>query len=162
VLVTSDDATGRVHVTWLRDAELDETTLRRLVGELAGRADRLTVVHACRTCGSDRHGKTRVVMPPGEAPVFVSLARSRGRAVVAVTAAGEIGVDIEAMVPDGPDDLVEWVRTESLVKASGHGLTIDPSTLDMPRRTVDLEAPDGFVAAVTVLTRRPLDVTTTR
>ncbi|MCL8253252.1 hypothetical protein AERO_17850 [Aeromicrobium fastidiosum] len=158
--MTPDDARGLVHVTWVAAAELDDTLLERLVGDVTGTTDGVRVVRACRTCGSDRHGQPRVVREPGAARVFVSLARSRGRAVVAVTDVGDVGVDVEEAGPAAPDDLVDWVRAESLVKATGHGLTIDPASLDVDRRTLDLPAPDGCVAAVTVLTGRPLDVTT--
>jgi 4'-phosphopantetheinyl transferase len=160
VLVTPDDARGRVHVTWLAAADLDDALLARLVADAAGTTDGVRVVRACRLCGSDRHGQPRVVRPPGEPRVFVSLARSGTTAVVAVTDVSDVGVDVEERGPAAPDDLLAWVRAESLVKATGHGLTIDPDSLDVDRRTLDLAAPDGCVAAVTVLTRRPLDVTT--
>ncbi len=160
MLVTHPDASGLVHVTWLRADDLDDAALLTLTREVAGTTDGLRIVRACRTCGSDRHGQPRVVGPPDATPVFVSLARSGGRAVVAVTDVADIGVDVEARAPTSPDDLVAWVRTESLVKATGHGLTIDPATLDVARTTLDLAAPEGFVAALTVLSQRPLDVRT--
>jgi 4'-phosphopantetheinyl transferase len=160
VRVTDDDADGRVHVTWLPGADVDDSALVRLIGEAVGTIGSVRIVRACRSCGSDRHGKPHVVVAGGSPLVFVSLARSGGRAVVAVTEVGEVGVDVEALASGDPDDLVEWVRAESLVKATGHGLATDPATLDVPRTTVDLDAPDGFVAAVTVLSRRRLTVTT--
>ena len=143
--------TSEPRITWLEDDEVDAATLVRLVTEVTGPIDGLAVVHACRTCGSDRHGKTHVVVPDGRAPAHVSLSRSGGRAVVAVSDQAPVGVDVERMDPDSPDDLRAWVRTESLLKATGHGLTIDPATIDAHRRTIDLAAPDGFVAAVTLL-----------
>ncbi|MBD8605790.1 hypothetical protein IFT73_02890 [Aeromicrobium sp. CFBP 8757] len=158
--MTPDDARALVHVTWVAAAELDDALLVRLVGDVTGTTDGVRVVRACRTCGSDRHGQPRVVREPGAARVFVSLARSGGRAVVAVTDVGDVGVDVEEGGAAAPHELADWVRAESLVKATGHGLTIDPATLDVDRRTVDLAAPAGCVAAVTVLTGRLLDVTT--
>ena len=72
--------------------------------------------------------------------------------VVAVTDAGPVGVDVEQIQDE---DLAPWVRTESLVKATGHGLTIDPAAITDDRWTSDLAAPDGYVAAVTILTATP-------
>ncbi|MFC5679237.1 4'-phosphopantetheinyl transferase family protein [Aeromicrobium endophyticum] len=141
-----------MRITWLPSEDVPAATLVRLVGELTGSTDGVSIVRACRGCGSDRHGKPQVVVPPGSPGVHLSLSRSGGRTVVAVTDAGPVGVDLERLHADTSDDLVAWVRAESLVKATGHGLTIDPTTLDVPHRTLDLDAPDGFVAAVTVLT----------
>jgi 4'-phosphopantetheinyl transferase len=141
-----------VRITWLPSEDVDEATLIRLVAEVTGSTDGVRIVRACRSCGSDRHGKPQVVLPSGSPAVHVSLSRCGGRAVVAVADTGPVGVDLELVRPDGPDDLVAWVRAESLVKATGHGLTIDPDTLDVPHRTLDLDAPAGFVAAVTILT----------
>lgn len=138
-------------ITWWPDAAVDAETLVRLVVEVTGPIDGLSVVHACRSCGSDRHGKTHVVVPHGPVPAFVSLGRSDGLTVVAVTDEAPVGVDVERVRADSPADLRAWVRAESLVKATGHGLIIDPATIDAPRRTIDLAAPDGFVAAVTIL-----------
>jgi 4'-phosphopantetheinyl transferase len=160
--VSHDDVPARVHVTWLRSPGPDASTLTELVGEVAGTADGVRVTRSCRACGSDRHGKPHVRTPPGSPPLFVSLARSGAHAVVAVTDVGDVGVDVEVADRGGSggrDDLVAWVRAESLVKATGHGLTIDPATLDVPRRTIDLDPPDGLVAALTVLSRRDLVVT---
>lgn len=146
-----DDTTpGLPRITWL-DHDVDAAALVRLVAEVTGPIDGLAIVHACRSCGSDRHGKTHVVVPRGPSPAFVSLGRSGGTTVVAVSADGPVGVDVEQVTPDSPADLREWVRTESLLKATGHGLTIDPATIDDPHRTIDLPAPDGFVAALTIL-----------
>ncbi|MET0821150.1 MAG: hypothetical protein ABWY58_09295 [Aeromicrobium sp.] len=141
-----------MRITWLSSDDVDEATLVRLVGEVAGSTEGVRIVRACRSCGSDRHGKPQVVVPPGSPAVHLSLSRSGGRAVVAVTDAGPVGVDLERVHAETSDDLVAWVRAESLVKATGHGLTVDPDTLDVPHRTLDLDAPDGFVAALTVLT----------
>lgn len=156
MLVTDDDATGRLSVSWLASDHVDPDQIVRLVAEFAGiPAADVQIVHACRSCGSDQHGKPQVVMPPGAPQLHVSVSRSGGRTVAAVTDAGPVGVDVETFQPSS-DDLVAWVRTESLVKATGHGLTIDPAQLDdEPRWTVDLDAPEGFVAAVTILTDAP-------
>jgi 4'-phosphopantetheinyl transferase len=141
-----------VRITWLPGEDVAPATLVRLVGELTGPVQGVRIVRACRACGSDRHGKPQVVVPAGSPAVHVSLSRSGGRAVVAITDAGPVGVDLERLGTEDTDELVAWVRAESLVKATGHGLTIDPDTIDVPHRTLDLDAPDGFVAAVTILT----------
>jgi 4'-phosphopantetheinyl transferase len=141
-----------VRITWLPSEDIDPLTLVRLVGELTGSTEGIRIVRACRACGSDQHGKPQVVVPRGRPAAHLSLSRSGGRAVVALTDIGPIGVDLERVGAQRRSDLVAWVRAESLVKATGHGLTIDPATIDVPRRTVDLEAPEGFVAAATLLT----------
>ena len=161
--MTDDDERHRVHVTWLPQDDPDASVILQLVRASSGVED-ARLVRMCRSCGSDLHGKPEVIVPAGTAPVFVSLSRSGGRSVVAATRSGPIGVDVEACARAGttPDELVEWVRTESLVKATGHGLTIDPAEIDDPHRTIDLDAPDGFVAAVTILTDgRPPTITVT-
>ena len=133
-----------VRITWLPSEDVDEATLIRLVGEVAGSAEGVRIVRACRSCGSDRHGKPQVVVPSGAPTVHLSLSRSGGRAVVAVTDAGPVGVDLERALAETSDDLVAWVRVESLLKATGHGLTIDPDTLDVPHRTLDLGQRENF------------------
>lgn len=118
----------------------------------------VTITRACRSCGSDRHGRPQAVIATGGPDLHISLSRSGGMTLVAVSDAGAVGVDLEA-IAGHHEDLTAWVRTESLVKATGHGLTIDPGRLDdVVRHTIDLDAPDGFVAAVTVLTDVPPQV----
>lgn len=160
--MTSDGRTRRLVITWLPTSAVSPSTLARLVADSAGTAsDDIRVVHACRSCGSDQHGKPHVVVGAGATPQYLSLSRSGGRAVVAVTDVGPVGVDIET-IESSDHDLTTWVRTESLVKATGHGVTIDPDLVDGgPTWTVDLDGPPGFVAAATVLTATPLLVVTT-
>lgn len=150
-------------MSWWPTSADDHAALVDLVADVSGTAPALiSVTHACRSCGSHRHGKVHAVLPAGSSEVHVSLSRSQGLTIAAVTDAGPVGVDVEAVTADC-DDLVAWVRTESLVKATGHGLTIDPALLDdVVRRTVDLDAPRGFVAAATVLTDQSPQVVTQR
>ncbi|MET0908565.1 MAG: hypothetical protein ABWZ99_03775 [Ilumatobacteraceae bacterium] len=149
--MTRDVPSPRLAVTWLPAPAADSDAVMRLVAAFAGGpAGELRIVRACRSCGSDRHGKPQIVMPAGAAPLHLSLSRSGDLAVVAVTDAGPVGIDLEAIRPD-TEDLTAWVRTESLVKATGHGLTIDPADITDIRWTSGLDAPDGYVAAVTVL-----------
>jgi 4'-phosphopantetheinyl transferase len=150
-----------VTVSWLPSTLLDADRLIRLIADFAGiPASRIRIVRACRSCGSTQHGKPQVMLQQADRQLHVNLSRSAGLAVVAVTDAGPIGIDIEATQPSAPEDLMAWVRMESLVKATGHGVTTDPDLLDdEPLWSVDLKAPDGFVAAVTILTHTPPTVT---
>lgn len=177
--------------------------LRRLVADETGADARSLVFEKrCATCGTDRHGKPHVV---GMRDVFVSVSYGEHLAVAAVTRLGEVGVDVEALESadfdgfasvtldatetapldalDGVDLLAArarvWARKEAILKATGHGLVVDPSQVvvsspDVPAALVewkatqhppgptqvcdvDLAAPDHR-AAVAVLTSRPLSV----
>jgi 4'-phosphopantetheinyl transferase len=107
---------------------------------------RIVVVHECPRCGSDTHGRPRLVATAAvRHPAYVSLARAGGLSVVAITDAGPVGVDIEAegaadfagvedvalhpgeraTTPADPTRV--WVRKEALLKAYGLGLVVDPS-----------------------------------
>lgn len=143
--------TGRLDVTW--HASIDDIDLARVVADLADIVpDAVRIVRSCRSCGSDQHGKPHVIAPTAAMPLHVSVSRSDGLTVVAVTDVGPVGVDVEAIQGE---DLMSWVRTESLVKATGHGLTIDPDDIADDRWTADLDAPDGYVGAVTILSTTP-------
>ena len=144
-----DPQTGRLAVAW----PSSDDEIVRIVADFAGiTADAVRIVRACRSCGSDRHGKPQVVAPTTTIPLHVSVSRATGLIVVAVTDVGPVGVDLEATKDE---DLSAWVRTESLVKATGHGLTIDPADLDDDRWTASIATPDGYVGAVTILTTEP-------
>lgn len=168
----------------------------------------------CPRCASSDHGRPVVLRtgpatPRGErSPVHVSLSRAAGRTVVAVTTAGPVGVDVEHVDAAGFDTFARvglhrdevdrdeaagdaawrtrtWVRKESLVKATGDGLTVDlrdvqvtasdqaPALLRWDGRDavlpqvqiVDLVVPgqppyDGLLASLTVLATQPPTVTT--
>lgn len=117
----------------------------------------IVVVHECPRCGSDTHGRPRLLPTRTlRRPAEVSLARAGELSVVAVTDAGPVGVDVEidgaatcssiegaALHPaerhSAPDDATcVWVRKEAILKAYGLGLAVDP-------RDVRLDA-DGLVA----------------
>lgn len=150
----------------------------------------------CRRCASTDHGQPYVVMPVGAEAPYVSLSRVTGPGLLllAVTDAGPVGVDLE---PAGAASFVgfdavalhpaeragtdaertrTWVRKESVLKATGHGLAVDPRQLRLsapgqapevltwpealgpelrrPAWLFDLDlgsAPAGYVGAVTVL-----------
>ena len=112
-------------------------------------AERVEIRTVCSSCGSHDHGKPRVTSPAGAAPE-VSLAHAAELVVVALTRAGDVGVDVEPsgaavsaglgdvflsaaerQTPSGPaataaSRLRQWVRKEAVLKATGRGLATDP------------------------------------
>jgi 4'-phosphopantetheinyl transferase len=177
--------------------------LRTAVAERVGGAARDVVFdRTCATCGSHRHGKPTVA---GHPDLSVSLSYAGGLAVVALSRAGEVGVDIEvvddsdfegfnavtldpseapALDRVAPDDLGlararVWARKEAVLKASGHGLAVDPrqvvvsgpqeaatlvawkgeQALVRPVQLADVELGEpGHVAAVALLAPEPAQV----
>lgn len=159
----------RLAITWLSASAATDAALARAAATFLGIGDEVVrIVRACRTCGSDQHGKPQVLRAGPGAPVHVSLARSADLAVVAVSDAGPVGVDVEQA---GAAELTTWVRVESLVKATGHGLQLDPDAIAVtgpgsapallawpdhepigsPVWMFDLDPPAGFSACATVL-----------
>lgn len=150
----------------------------------------------CPACGDSRHGRPAVTAPRGTATPFVSISYTSDLTVVALTAAGPVGIDVERSdsVSSGIDSVLgatarnrharttTWVRTESLLKATGHGLTLDPRRIritnpDEPPRLLswpssEPEPPDPWmadlaigtdhVAAISVLGVPEMDVTIRR
>jgi 4'-phosphopantetheinyl transferase len=144
----------------------------------------------CPTCGTE-HGAPHLI----DTALQVSVSHSGTLIAVAVTPAGPVGVDVEdratrvALPPcrnvltsaepsRGADDfLTYWCRKESVLKATGAGLTVSMlevvvSPADEPARLVsyngnvksacmsDLDLGCGYAAAVTVLTDEldPIDI----
>ncbi len=109
---------------------------------LRARPDLVEVGHACAQCGAADHGA--LVAPSG---VWASLSRAPGLVVVAISDAGPVGVDVEAVGAacfPGFDDVAlhpgesadtawertqVWVRKEAVLKALGLGLRVDPRRL---------------------------------
>ena len=106
----------------------------------------IVLVHECPRCGSDEHGRPRLLATAAvRHPAQVSLARAGDLSVAAITDAGPVGVDVEAEGAAGfagfedvalhPGELAStaddptrvWVRKEALLKAYGLGLAVDPS-----------------------------------
>ncbi|KGN39578.1 4'-phosphopantetheinyl transferase family protein [Knoellia subterranea] len=177
--------------------------LRRLVADETGVDPRsLDFEKRCATCGTDRHGKPHVV---GMRDIHVSVSYGERMAVAAVTTLGEVGVDIEDLesadfdgfgsvtldaseMPhladlDGDALLAAraqiWARKEAILKATGHGLVVDPSEVvvsahDGPAALLEWKAAQHLPgpmqvsdldvghtdhrAAVAVLTTQPLGV----
>lgn len=143
--------------------------LQQVLGEVTGRREHL-LHRRCGTCGGP-HGKPELDDPS----LHVSLASTHSRAAVAVTAAGPVGIDVEALlrldfagfagVALGPDerdgDLAHrarcWTRKEAVLKATGEGLVRDPRTVDVQGETalgahlVDVDVGHGLACAVALL-----------
>lgn len=125
--------------------------LRALAAEACGLpADALRVDRRCPRCGATTHGVPRVRRANGGPVPHLSLSRCRDRVLVAASAIGAIGVDLERAdaetaahaaltptggAPPGPEQALTardpypvrtWARTEALLKAAGTGLAVDP------------------------------------
>lgn len=177
--------------------------LRTVASEWTGQpADAVAFERECVTCGSTAHGKPVV---RGHDDVFVSLSYAGDLALVSATLVGQTGVDVEQVagaafegfesVTLADDELAGfegvgtadlpaararvWARKESVLKASGHGLVVDPRQvvvtppglpaalvqwrgdrpLTGPAQLHDVALPDQrYAAAVTVLTDVALEV----
>ncbi|MEU4568851.1 hypothetical protein [Micromonospora sp. NPDC023956] len=156
------------HPRHRRQSTLGAVLLRLAVAHHRGvPADRLRVVRACPSCAGP-HGRPRLP----EHPLAVSVSHSGRRVVVAVADRGEIGVDVERHEgADRPaDDLTQWCRRESVVKATGDGLRVrirdvrisppsDPPRLlaypgrpGLRARLWDLHPGPGYLAAAALVT----------
>ena len=128
----------------------------------------IVLVHECPRCGSDEHGRPRLLPTAAvREPADISLSRAGDLSIVALTDAGQVGVDIErtgAAEFEGFGDVAlhsgerrdpvtdstrAWVRKEALLKAYGGGLAIDPRDvgLDADGRT-QWDAPERPPGAV--------------
>lgn len=141
-----------------RDAWASAHALLRLV--LGATLDRdpaaLVLTATCRTCGGG-HGRPELAGQPG---VHLGLSHAPGLVAVAVGTVGPLGVDVEAVAATGFTGFAEvalapgeravttterartWVRKESLLKATGLGLSVPPSTV----RLSDPGAPPRLLA----------------
>lgn len=185
------DARERARLQALRSAEAADRyacahqLLRRVLAQRTG-ADpaALELTATCRTCGGP-HGRPELV---GHPELHLSLSRAGQRVLVAITTAGPVGVDVElvsatgfdgftavALAPSERADTVDerartWVRKEALLKATRHGLMVEPSAVvlsapsEHPRllawtaaeppgavALVDVEVGAGYAACVAVL-----------
>lgn len=110
--------------------------LRSTMAELLGdAADDIELHQRCERCGG-AHGRPTITVAGRTGP-HVSMAHAGGIVVVAV-APQPVGVDLEPTRDDvdSDHDLVAWVRTEAVLKATGQGLDVDP-------RLLGISGPDG-------------------
>jgi 4'-phosphopantetheinyl transferase len=132
----------------------------------AGSAARVVVDRTCPSCGRP-HGRPRL---PGTG-LHVSISHSGATVAVAVSNAGEVGVDVQQL-QDGPvqelsplvlaeseaghvavarDFFTYWTRKEALVKATGDGVTVPlcevvVSPPGTPPRVLGYPRPGGLAA----------------
>lgn len=119
--------------------------LRLLLAEVTGTPPQEhSLDRWCTTCGGP-HGKPVLRHPH----LHVGVASTPGTVVAAVTNAGALGIDVEtvaatdfpgfadvALAPGElattrPERARAWVRKEAALKATGHGLTVDPRRVDV-------------------------------
>jgi 4'-phosphopantetheinyl transferase len=164
--------------------------LKALVGTLTGvPSQAVGLGYDCDQCGQP-HGKPYLARSLADPPWPVSIAHAGDRVLVAVSPGGApVGVDVEcvggvgfagfaevalsareaaaiAALPAGEQQrarAIAWVRKEARLKASGHGLRVDPRDVDTTVATagcvvVDVAVGEGYVAAVAVLCAPPVRV----
>lgn len=123
------------------------------------------VTNHCPVCGSSEHGPPGVAGIPKSIPLSISISYADDLTIVALTRVGPVGVDVERSeaasfsgvnavfhheresMTDIGDETITWVRKESLTKATGRGLIVDPrevqlSPADSPPRLIAWDAPD--------------------
>jgi 4'-phosphopantetheinyl transferase len=121
---------------------------RLVVAQAAGVAPtELELSRHCRLCGHPTHGKPRLVIPGSD--LEFSVACTGTVVAIALSSGSEVGIDIERM-PDesqrsshalcdseGRGALQTWTKKESLLKAIGVGLGIDPNEVHVsePRQS---------------------------
>ena len=180
-----------VTVLWSNGNFAATELLRAEVGRIAGIPPcEVRVSRSCPVCGSSDHGRPVVLSDDADGLPFVSLSRAGEIMLVAITDQGPVGVDIErldALRFAGFDDAAlhrweiaptiearaaTWVRKESLLKATGDALHVDPRLIrlsdpDLSPQLIEWSAPNppevavwmqdleirGHAACITVLSR---------
>jgi len=131
--------------------------LKTMVGRLADTPPALVRLnYDCAVCGRS-HGRPVVVAPQAAVRWHVSISHADALVMVAATAAGPVGVDIERTAATGFDGFDEvaltarertevercapaaqtwaravyWTRKEAVLKATGRGLAVDPCMLEV-------------------------------
>jgi len=178
--------------------------LKILVGHLADTPrDLVRLSYHCPRCGRS-HGRPVVVAPHGAVGWQVSLSHTGRHVMVAATDAGPVGVDVERTAATGFEGFdsvaltyaertevercapaarararaVYWARKEAVLKATGHGLAVNPAAVEVsaphlsaalmawhagetppPQVQIsDIPVDDDHVAAVAVLAPTPCEV----
>jgi 4'-phosphopantetheinyl transferase len=146
---TATGETGYMHqlaVAWARLSDcpgLADALLRAEVARSCGTTTgTVRLARLCPRCGSAAHGKPYVLAWDDTVPPHVSISRSDDLAIVAVCRGGPVGIDVERLdaptfsgfddvalhprehAPTVADRAVTWVRKESLLKATGDGLSV--------------------------------------
>lgn len=143
-------------VAWARD-DASYVAERMACGLLRMRygpdARHARTVRICPRCASTEHGRPLVRGHDGPGRPAVSIARTTGTTVVALTARTFVGVDVERtgrFAAGGVADVLlhpaeraatasevaaAWVRKEALLKACGHGLAVEPSAVRLDDST---------------------------
>jgi 4'-phosphopantetheinyl transferase len=195
--VTSARDEEEVSVAWVRVTHHPDAANRLLVAEVARRTGtpraEVRITRGCPRCGSPDHG-TPVVVTPREGAPWVSLSRADGIVIAAVSTAGPVGVDVERLdaarfagfaqvalhsqerATTIEDRAALWARKESLLKATGDALHLNPASVRLsnadqrpellewpgPKAPIaqlqDLEI-GGYAASLTVLSETSLRVT---
>ncbi|MEO7351546.1 MAG: 4'-phosphopantetheinyl transferase superfamily protein [Marmoricola sp.] len=173
--VTQSGSGGAVSVVWASGSrtpgagtELVRAEVARAVGIPV---EEVRLTRSCPACGSSDHGRPVVLAEGRPALPCVSLSRAGDLVVVAVSESGSVGVDIERLVaprfagfdavalhhcepsPCLDTRAATWVRKESLLKATGDGLRVDPrhiwlSDPDQQARLLEWGAPDPPMSSV--------------
>lgn len=161
--------TPDVTVVWTAHGGVDASALLRTeVARFTGLpTDDLRLSRACPQCASSEHGRPVVLAKDDAADVpYVSLSRAGELVAVAVSGQGPVGVDIERLdalrfagfgdvalhpheiAPTVESRAATWTRKESLLKATGDALHVDPrlvrlSDPDLPPELVEWSAPNA-------------------
>jgi len=133
---------------------------RSQIGRFLGRSpESLRFDRTCPDCGR-QHGRPLLVDDPG---LHLSLSRAGTAVALALTRAGQVGVDVEQVAGtqfegfgevalharergdgDAGAHATAWVRKEAAVKALGVGLRVDPASFVTPGAGVLTEVVPGL------------------
>lgn len=152
-----------------------------VAGALGCRVEEITIDRSCPDCDKP-HGKPMVIGHD----LHVSVSHSGDRVGVALTRAGQVGMDVEEINPrvrvadmlrnvlapgeeaGDIDFFTRWARKEAVLKATGEGLrramtkiALGPHGLigfEQPCFLADLRPGSGYRAAIAVLTAEPVEI----